>query len=690
MFFKVATYNCRNLPKTRKDLHLRPDIKHLFDNNSIVCLQETWYSKQELKFLNCLRKDFIGFGNSRSDDGEGLSYARGGVAIFYKKEMSKFVKQIDTNLDWCNALEITVESHKTIIINVYMPYQCENNRDRYLQCLEAIRDIIDEGASSSYIIIGDWNANLRTDQRSLFAQPMTDFCVNNNLSIVDTEVCTVDSYTYISEAHDSVTWLDHIVCTLDIRNAINDVEIAYDLTDTDHVPMNLKLDIFAAPLLTEETNSCNAKLKWDSLKPTDLEKYCNVTDVMLSELEIDRETHLCTDLMCKNQEHKTNTINMYEGTVNALIKGSESVFKAKGKNNFNMPGWNDYVADLYESSREARSLWLNQGKPNRGPIYELHVNTKRKVKYAINFIKKNEAQLRKESLAKKLSDCNIKEFWKEIRSLNNSNTPLPEVIDNVAGAGNILKLWQEHYSNLFNILKKCKYDSSNYILQSSYQDIVVTIDELKYAISKLELNKTCGLDLIYAEHLKYASDRLLPLLSLCFTSMFIHGFLPGTLLSVVLVPIVKDKTGIISSKDNYRPIALASVLSKLIERIILDRIDKCLLTSPNQFGFKSKHGTDHCIFAFKEIIDYCTKLNSRVSVCFLDASKAFDRINHTKLFDKLRKRGICGYLLRILVYWYETQTMCVRWGNHISNDFQVSNGVRQGGILSPRLFAIYI
>ena len=68
--------------------------------------------------MNCLRKDFIGFGNSRSDDGEGLSHARGGVAIFYKKEISKFAKQIDTNLDWCNALEITVESHKIIIINV--------------------------------------------------------------------------------------------------------------------------------------------------------------------------------------------------------------------------------------------------------------------------------------------------------------------------------------------------------------------------------------------------------------------------------------------------------------------------------------------------------------------------------------------------------------------------------------------
>ena len=47
-------------------------------------------------------------------------------------------------------------------------------------------------------------------------------------------------------------------------------------------------------------------------------------------------------------------------------------------------------------------------------------------------------------------------------------------------------------------------------------------------------------------------------------------------------------------------------------------------------------------------------------------------------------------MLRILVYWYETQTICVRWGNLVSESFSVSNGVRQGGILSPRLFAIYI
>ena len=77
-------------------------------------------------------------------------------------------------------------------------------------------------------------------------------------------------------------------------------------------------------------------------------------------------------------------------------------------------------------------------------------------------------------------------------------------------------------------------------------------------------------------------------------------------------------------------------------------------------------------------------------VCFLDASKAFDRVNHSLLSNKLIKRGVCGYLLRIIIYWYETQTMCVKWGNITSGSFGVSNGVRQGGILSPLFFNVYV
>ena len=70
--------------------------------------------------------------------------------------------------------------------------------------------------------------------------------------------------------------------------------------------------------------------------------------------------------------------------------------------------------------------------------------------------------------------------------------------------------------------------------------------------------------------------------------------------------------------------------------------------------------------------------------------KAFDRVNHSLLFDKLCAIGVPFYLIRLLVYWYEHQRMCVRWGGVYSSSFTVTNGVRQGGILSPYLFNVYV
>ena len=101
----------------------------------------------------------------------------------------------------------------------------------------------------------------------------------------------------------------------------------------------------------------------------------------------------------------------------------------------------------------------------------------------------------------------------------------------------------------------------------------VTTDEVIAAIKKLELNKSSGDDNIQAEHIKYANEKLVLLISICFTACFVHGFLPSSLLTVVLVPIVKNKAGNINSIDNYRPVALSNIFSKILEMIILGRID---------------------------------------------------------------------------------------------------------------------
>ena len=127
-------------------------------------------------------------------------------------------------------------------------------------------------------------------------------------------------------------------------------------------------------------------------------------------------------------------------------------------------------------------------------------------------------------------------------------------------------------------------------------------------------------------------------------------------------------------------------MSKLLEKILLERLKNYLITSSHQFGFKSKHSRYACINVLKETINNYVEKQSSVYLCFLDASKAFDRVNHFKLFQKLLNRGVPGYLVRILAFWYSNQSMCVRWGSTMSKSCNVTNGVRQGRILSPYLF----
>ena len=78
-------------------------------------------------------------------------------------------------------------------------------------------------------------------------------------------------------------------------------------------------------------------------------------------------------------------------------------------------------------------------------------------------------------------------------------------------------------------------------------DLLVKPGEIEDSINSLSEGKSCGLDGIYAEHLKYSSLNYRLLLARCMSSLLVHGILPDTLMSVVLVPIIKDKSGIINS-----------------------------------------------------------------------------------------------------------------------------------------------
>ena len=219
--------------------------------------------------------------------------------------------------------------------------------------------------------------------------------------------------------------------------------------------------------------------------------------------------------------------------------------------------------------------------------------------------------------------------------------------------------------------------------------VPVSFEEVCLLREKLSSNKAKGYDNIPAEVYKYAPAALMKLLARLFSLMLRYRFLPKNLMKVMLVPIMKCKTGNPMSSSNYRPIAITTAASKLLELIIQYRISGYMQTSCSQFGFKSEHGCDMAIFSFKQCVNYYVNAGSPIFSCFLDASKAFDRVNHRKLFEKLRSRGLPLYIIEFLSYWYASQEYVVKWGTSFSTSFRVTNGIRQGGLISPILYNVY-
>ncbi len=113
-------------------------------------------------------------------------------------------------------------------------------------------------------------------------------------------------------------------------------------------------------------------------------------------------------------------------------------------------------------------------------------------------------------------------------------------------------------------------------------------------------------------------------------------------------------------------------------------------SSQCQFGFKKMVSTTQCSHAVNEIINYYNFKKTNIHMLFLDTSKAFDRVRYCKLFKCLLKHNLYLRLLRLLPVMYTQQQLNVKWKARIGNYFNVSNGVKQGGVLSPTLFAVYV
>ena len=162
----------------------------------------------------------------------------GGLAILWRKSLGESCKPIVYKDEKrIMSLEVSIAYEKYLFLNVYLPYCCQDNYDAFLRYLSKIDSLILEADTPYVYVLGDCNADVLSNQ--VFGQELQSFCQEEGLILCDCENLSdnTNTYTYMSESHQSVSWLDHIVCTHSANAKVSSVNILDGLVSSDHFPL---------------------------------------------------------------------------------------------------------------------------------------------------------------------------------------------------------------------------------------------------------------------------------------------------------------------------------------------------------------------------------------------------------------------------------------------------------------------
>ena len=239
-----------------------------------------------------------------------------------------------------------------------------------------------------------------------------------------------------------------------------------------------------------------------------------------------------------------------------------------------------------------------------------------------------------------------------------------------------------------------KLQSSNkslFLLPTSELEIIKIVRSLPSKLSS-------GHDNISNVLLKELIDILAPVLTMVFNKSLETGEFPEVMKLAEVVPLFKGKEHYLS--NNYRPISLLTTISKILEKIVYQRVyDNLTKTGQlydNQYGFHEKHSCEHAIGQVLGNVLKGLENNLHSAVVLLDLSKAFDMIEHHILLKKLELYGIRGVTLS----WFESyltnrklRVKCRTTSNSneaVSDEYVVNYGTPQGSCLGPLIFLIFV
>ena len=691
----ICTYNCRSVKSSVSEL------QSLCSSADLIFLQEHWLLPFELNFLDNIHDDFISVGLSAVDVESDVCVGRpyGGTAILYNRRLSSNITFVDSNNPRITALILSTKLGPTLCVSVYMPtnYGTIECYENYEEICSSITSLYNDNDAIYILIAGDFNCQ----DNSRFFPLFVDLVKENNLNYTDIARLGGSVYTFCNEDTNSYSWIDHIVASPEIDELVSSCEIKYEFISSDHKPIFVYFrDILnSAAYHSISNHSRNEYIyDWSSIKQNCLVNYQNTINIHLEKVQppvqlLQREAHIIYDEMKVNY-----WIDTYYRNIMSCVKYAIENCIPKRKvadSKYNVPGWNEIVSSKHEEARDSYFNWLYSGKKKFGIEFEIMKKTRAQFKLSLRYCRKYELCHKANAYANSLTKKDYSAFWKNItRDNNNRATYHVSHIDGCVGDEAITDRWKTFYETSFNNdpdpVSKAHFESRFSSLTDNCKQAYVSTLDVVNACKGQKLGKSCGPDGIAMEAFINAGHLLHVHLSLLFNLFIDYGYMPDALMQSVLIPILKCKSGNLTSVDNYRAIAISNSVSKIFENVIAKYIYNTSEADRYQFGFKKGHSTGICTYTLKYVVDHYINRGSHVFACFVDFSKAFDRVNHWKLLIKLLDDNIDKNIIRILAFWFSNQLCFVRWRNTISSCFRICNGARQGGVLSPFLFTRYI
>jgi hypothetical protein len=308
---------------------------------------------------------------------------------------------------------------------------------------------------------------------------------------------------------------------------------------------------------------------------------------------------------------------------------------------------------------------------------------KRKLKKIVFAKKRRYKKNIMNELATKKHEGNQKDFWKILKKISSKKKSDPIHPSSFQ--------FVEHFKETFNSKRSQEIPPES--KEKGPLDYTISVNELEGASRKLKPRKACGIDNICNEMIISLVDTHPNIVLKLFNEILQSGEVVPEWVMGLIVPIYKKGSKL--DPSNYRGITLMSCLGKLFLSILNARLllftQNQNILAENQLGFVPGNRTSDAHIIINNLVKkICHNSNSKIYGCFVDFKKAFDSVPRDILLKKLANYGIKGKFFNIVRNIYTSDKSCIKLNNSRSNSFDLNLGVRQGCILSPLLFNIFL